>query len=648
MTFRLQLDDFKSSTTTTALSAQASAMPPKRAQWRSIVLRPGIVALLLSAELILISTIIALWILSDVHNGFVNVGFRGSGSTVFSMQGAFDYGQPLLWTTLPIVILTLYRLFREAVVDSLVVEIPFMELYKSSSARPTTVRKSIYLDYRTSFTIIAWAKALKNKHTFLGLCMLFSFVVSIALVPLAGGLFIEGGELSVTNATFDLLSTLNTTTDITIVDYGRLFDVVSASWVYTAPYPSRTEGRFPLPKIAPVQDLKNYTISLPVTTSQLSLDCQVIRDATFTTTTETENIALRAFSAVDRDCAISGDVAIGDRNAYFLGVSTHQDCPDVAGRTRMVLFFVPVASSSDVQDQTLISCIPSYWTVNGTVNVIRRTDLAGEVTETPSFSEISRVIEELPGFKRQQFEQGVVSVQSINVGSNVNAPDRLGELVARYIDSKGLNLTEGSLITAASTVYPAIYTMLSLNYFFPESAQRVEQEGVLRIPENRLHTVEPVAIAMLLILAILILESIYLIIYLHKHPSILAEEPIGLVGAANLLHGSNISSLVANFHQDPEFDGRLRRPVEQANTPGEKTKVVNTDDGILDGECWIERELKSAQLKIEVRPKAGGVERAQPFLEPAFFEHQSIPATYAAQALQYPNGQRPSNAALLV
>jgi hypothetical protein len=130
--------------------------------------------------------------------------------------------------------------------------------------------------------------------------------------------------------------------------------------------------------------------------------------------------------------------------------------------------------------------------------------------------------------------------------------------------------------------------MLSLSYFFSESAQRVEQEGVLRILEYRLDIVEPVAIAMLLILAILILERIYLIIYLHRHPSILAEVPVGPVSAANLLHGSNISSLVANFHQDPEFDGRLRRSAEQANAPGEKTKVVNTDDCILDGECWIE------------------------------------------------------------
>lgn len=590
-------------------------MSPERAQWRSIVLRPGIVALLLSAEMSLIGAITTLWILSNVHAGFTNVGFQGSGSAVFSVQGALDRSQPLLWTTLPVIIFTLYRLFREAVVAALVVETPFIELHQSSSVNPTKIRKSIYVDYRTSLSIIAWYKALQNSHIFLGLCMLFSFVVSIALVPLAGGLFTEGMELSTTNATFSLISTLNMTTDIGVVDYGGFFDVVSASWIYNASYPAGTEGHFALPLIAPKQGLRNYTISLPATTSQLSLDCQVISDAAFTTKVETDNIALRAFSATDRDCLISGDIAVRSGDVYYdrfyyLKAFSQQDCPDVAGRTRMVIFSVPVFSYSDMQDPTLISCIPSYWIVNGTVSVIRSTDSAGRLTETPSFSETSRLIEELPDMKRQQFEQGVINVQSINIGSRFNSPNRLAELVARYTDSHGLEFAEENLIKAASTVYPAVYTMLCLDRFYPRLAQPIQQEGVLYIPENRLHIVEPVAIVMLVVLAILIVETIYLIIYLHKHPSILAEEPVGLIGAANLLHGSNISCLVAKFHHEPGFDGRLRRLVAQVGKTREKTRAPNTDDGLLDRDCWVEREPQSGRLRILVGSEAVDAEYA--------------------------------------
>lgn len=620
-------------------------MPPKRAQWRSIVLRPEIVSLLLFAEVSLVGAITVLWVLSDVHTGFINVGFRGSGSAIFSVQGTLDRGQPLLWTTLPIVILTLYRLFREDVVAALVVETPFIELRKSSPERPTKIRKSIYVDYRTSFSIIAWYKALQNSHTFVGLCMLFSFVVSIALVPLAGGLFIEGEELSATNATINLLSTFDPTKDISIVDYVRLFDTVSASWIHTAPYPSGTEGHFALPRIAPTQDLQNYTISMPTTTSQLSLDCQVISDAEFTTEPQTSNIALKTFSAIDRDCSISGDIAVVYTFPSYFKTFSQLDCPDVAGRTRVVLFSIQVSSSGDMQDPTLISCIPSYWTVNGTVSVIGSTGFTGRLIETPSFSETSRVIEELPDLKRYLFEQGVINVQTINTGSVIKVPNRLAELVARYIDINSLDFSEEGLIKAASTVYAAIYTMLCIDQFYPTLAQPIQRESILHKPENRLHVVEPVAIAMLVVLAILIVETVYLIIYLHKHPSILAEEPIGLVGAANLLHDSNISCLVARFHHEPGFDGRLRRPVTQANTIRENSKAPNTDDCLLERDCWVEQEPTSWRLKIVVESKAVDAECPRPFHEHALSAHQRISAPHAAHALRHATGQETANAA---
>lgn len=608
-------------------------LSPKRAQWRSTVLRPAIVFLLLTAEVSLVSSIIALWILSDLHTGFIKVSFRGSASAIFSVQGALDRGQPLLWTTLPIFVLTLYRLFREAVVTALVVETPFIELYKSSSERPTKVRKSIYVDYRASFSIIAWYKALKNSHTFLGLCILFSFVVSIALVPLAGGLFTEREELYATRAAINLLSTFDPIIDISIIDYGRLFDTVSASWIYTAPYPARTEGHFALPRIGPTQDLQNYTISLPVTTSQLSLDCQVIDNALFNTQAETTNIALEAFSAIDRDCAISGDVSVGNRSSSYLKAFSEQNCPDVAGRTRVVLFYVPSNFSGGMQDPTLISCIPSYWIANGTLSVSRSTGFTGRLIEIPSFSEISRVIEELPNLKRKQFEQAVIYVQTINFGSKVIASSRLAELMARYIQSKSLDFTEKSMIEAASTVYAAIYTMLSIDQFYPTLAQPIQKEGILRIPENRLHVVEPVAIAMLVILAILIVETVYLIIYLHKHPSILAEEPIGLLGAANLLHNSNISCLVAKFHHEPGFDGRLRRPVTQANTAPGKLKNPNTEDSLSERECWVERDPTPGGLRIVVESKASHAECPRPFHEHAFPAYQRVSAPHTAASV---------------
>ncbi|KAJ9654714.1 hypothetical protein H2198_006304 [Neophaeococcomyces mojaviensis] len=602
-----------------------SSSPPT---WRSIALQPVIVALLLLSELALIASIIALWILSGFYAGFIKVGSRGSGLGIFSAQGKLDHGQSLLWTTLPTLVLTLYRIFREAVIAALVVETPFIELHKSATQR-TKVRKSVYVDYRTSFSIVAWYKALQNRHTFLGLCMLFSFVVSLALVPLAGGLFTEGEEMLASNSTVNVLSAFDSSVDISILDYSRLLDAVSASWINTAPYPAGTDGYFPLPRIEPTTSHENYTISSTTETSQLSLDCRIIDDATLTSEAKTANILEISFTANDRDCAISGDILLTfakNPNLDYLKAISELECPSSAGRTRVILFYVKASSLGGLQSSILVSCIPSYWMVSGTVSVIGVTGFSDRRIQTPSFEERSRMVKELPDQKRGQFEQGVTDLLIINVGSEVNSAGRLAELVARYIDSKNLEFTGSVLTEALSTIYAAIYTMLCVDRFYPTLAQPIQQDGILRIPENRLHVVVPVAITMLIIFALLIVETVYLIVYLERHPSILAEEPIGLVGAANLLHNSNIPSLVAKFHDEPESDGRLRKPILQANTTRRNSKIEYTDDPLLDRDCWVERETVSGRFKIVVEPEAGTDEIVEPLHGHAMSEPRRPPA----------------------
>jgi hypothetical protein len=122
---------------------------------------------------------------------------------------------------------------------------------------------------------------------------------------------------------------------------------------------------------------------------------------------------------------------------------------------------------------------------------------------------------------------------------------------------------------------------------------------------------------------------------LHKHPSILAEEPIGIVGAANLLHDSNISHLIAKLHHAPGFDGRLRRPVTQVNTTRKKSKTPNTDDCLLDRECWVERQPDSWRVKIVVGSEAVDAECTQPFHDRAYSAHQRIPDPYSSHAIRY-------------
>ncbi|PVH77317.1 hypothetical protein DL98DRAFT_638531 [Cadophora sp. DSE1049] len=588
--------------------AHEKLFPRKRETWRSLTLRKWVLGLLLTSEIALFCGIIALFALSILRSGFVNVGRQSISDPAFSFRGAVERGRPLLWTSVPTLIFMLYRIFRGSVIDSLIVETPYMELNKATIAHPTKVEKSVYLDYRTSFAVVAWYKAFKNQHRFLGSCMLLSFVVSIILVPLAARLFAEGEELLPTDATINLFSAYEPPYNMSDIDYAGLMDAVSASWIHNASYPPGTDGTFALPQISPARNRQNYTITLDVTCPQLSLDCQAISSPATSTKIETDSIIRTKFSAIDRGCSISGDMLSRSQWSAYLRAFSESSCAESAGTSRVFFFYASYSGSSgELDGTTLVSCIPSYWNVTGTLNVISNVGFTGRF-EIPAFSPKSPKVTQLPAFARQQFESAIMNVMTINTGSEINSPNRLAELVARYITAKGLERSETALIKAATTIYPAIYTMLNVGYFYPDLPSPVQRQGIIRIPENRLHVVPYASITMLVILGMLIVETVCLICFVFRHESILAEEPIGLIGAANLLHNSNISDVVSSFHSGRDLDGRLRLPLHE---PGHgssgswwstffRKKATNTDSELLRRNCYVVRGKDCPCLQIVV------------------------------------------------
>lgn len=564
------------------------------------------IALLLAAEFVLFCGIIILYVLSLKRHGFVNIGIQSISTPALSVDGIVERGRPLLWTSLPTLIFTLYRIFRESVISSLTVETPYMELQNATIDHPAEVKKSVYLDYRTSFAVVAWWKAFENKHWFLGICMLLSFVVSLGLVPMAARLFAEGEELLPTNATIFQESAYEPPFNMSGIDYAGLMDAVSASWIHNASFPLRTDGTFAFPRISPGGKQQNYTMTINTTSPYLSLDCQPVNSPVISTKIVTGNIVQTEFSAIDRDCSLSGTMNSGPAWSAYLGAFRQSDCNSSAGTSRIYFFYTSYSSpSGELTNSKLVSCIPSYWNVTGTLEVVSSAGFTSRQVEVAAFSPASPMHEayrttELPEFARPQFEMAVMNVLTINTGSGINSPNRLAELVARYLAANRLEIIETALMKAATVIYPAIYTMANVRYFYQDLTSPIQQRGILRIPENRLHVVPYAAITMLVILGILMAETAYLIWYITHHKSILAEEPIGLIGAASLLHGSNLHDIVSDFHGDRDFDGRLHRPLPspqgrsrlsaffrffRTKTEDEKTK--HTDEKLLDMKCYV-------------------------------------------------------------
>ncbi|KIW65249.1 hypothetical protein PV04_07523 [Phialophora macrospora] len=583
--------------------------PSRRKRWRSITLRLWCVPLLLFAELALIVAISTLFALSRQRTGFVEIGFEERSLDFSTFPGAVRWGQGLLWTALPVFTIGLYKLFRDAVIAALVVETPYIELARSSPDKPVEARKSIYLDYRTSFAIVACWKAWKNKHYILSICLVLSFVEALGLVPLTARLFAAREELLPKEATVNVLSTFDTSAPLADTNYGSLMDAVSASWVNESPLPRGTDGDFAFSQIAPMQHEGNFTVSAPTNASRLTMDCAEVPTSltSITLVEETDSFVTVRFSATDRGCDIEGSIPTETDGNDFLEATLTSNCSETAGRLRIGFFYGAMSTTGVLTNSTLVSCIPSYWSAHGILTVVNTNNtLSGRVVETPKFNATGHDLQDL-GITAQQFEDGVMTVQTFNPATssvgNTNAPLRLAELVVRRIETLGQSYSADTLIDAVNLVYPAIYTMLAVTYFYPELATPVAVTGTLAVPQNRLHVVPPVAISMLVILVILFASTAYLISYLGYHPSILAEEPVGLLGAASLLRGSNIADILEKFHQKGEFDGRLSRELhENSNNNNEKQKEKKKkkrlDDQLKEKVCWIVRGERPHELII--------------------------------------------------
>ncbi|KAK5045435.1 hypothetical protein LTR84_009299 [Exophiala bonariae] len=564
-----------------------SALPAGRQRWRSVTLQPWCVPLLLLTELVFIVAIITLLVLSGQRTGFVNVGFEERSVDFSSFEGALDWGYGLLWTALPVFIIGLYKLFRDAVRTALVLETPYIELATQRFGEKVAMGKSVYLDYRTSFTIVAWWKALKNKHYLLSVCLVLSFVEALALVPLTARLFAVREELLPRESLLNVLSLFDTTAPLSNADYGALMDLVAASWINESPLPRGTDGDYAFSRLTPMQYYSNFTVSAPVNASRLTIDCEEVSatSKTFAVAEESDNIYTASYSATDRGCSIKGDIAANADSNDFLDAGLTSDCPEGAGRARINFFYGSLSSSGRLENPILVSCIPSFWSASGKLTVVTtNSSFSDRVVETPRFHAEAHDIEEL-GIAAQQFEDGLITVRTFNPATssagNTNAPVRLAELIVRSVRITNRTFSAQNIIDAAQRIYPAIYTMLAVTYFYPELGTPVQVLGTIAVAENRLHVVPPVAITMIVIFAILSCSTGYLILYLQSHPSILAEEPVGLFGAANLLSGSNVYDVVERYHRRGIFCG-----FATGNLSTEQKKDIDTE--LKETECWVE------------------------------------------------------------
>lgn len=132
----------------------------------------------------LIAAIASLAVRSATQNGIVTFPQATAPiSSFFAISKIWKYG--LLWTTLPSLVMTFYKIAWESPVSATVNRQPFVELKRGASAKKTTM-----LGYRSYHALTAWTNLFANGHALLGCAMFVGQAFSIVVIPLTAHLFV--------------------------------------------------------------------------------------------------------------------------------------------------------------------------------------------------------------------------------------------------------------------------------------------------------------------------------------------------------------------------------------------------------------------------------------------------------------------------
>jgi hypothetical protein len=538
--------------------------------WRSWKLsRPSLYTLLL-AEICILVALAKLAGLSRKNQGFTSVDQSSPIIKSLSFHSAWSEG--FLWTTLPTLLMILFRLSWSSVVDALADEAPFRELQRESGC---TMKQSVLLDYRRYSPFYSWVVALRNGNVLLGICMGLALVNTIVLVPIAAHLFQIVNPSFDRQASFLLTTSYNDSKIVASIDYAPILSVVSAVRVHGGNWPLWTDGVYAFPAFsipASASTSANVTELRPnITGYSADLSCETVTDYIISRTPSDGGTATLAISANDRGCDISikGGVAPGSR--VFLKTNSIIDCSAASGYSRISFFTGSYSATAPylLDSMRVISCIPRYKQTQGIV-------IAPPSLQPISFDQsLGQSTDSRPSNWRG-FEQDMLTLSNIGDSSSPDFTSGFGELIlslARAGDSSPVPSSE-TLISSASTTFSSIFAVLAVTQLFQPLSTPQSTPGALSVSETRLSVVLWSAYISIAILAILIVLNFTMIFYLSRKPSILPEEPRGVLGATSLLYNSGLRKLIVDANQTPGYQGEFYKWLEMNYVLGpEKCKV---------------------------------------------------------------------------
>lgn len=583
-----------------------SGLPAKRIDqelgWRSWKIKKRALIPLSVATGLLLGATLTIIALSSLWHGLLPVEERSS------RFAEVDWKLSYAWTLLPSVLFQIYGLCFAAVVDAYGARQPFVELARPEGA---LAKKSIALDYQSYFPGQREVKAFRRGHWYLCFAFLVADILRVVLGPLAARMmslkayaYTQPDVPGIVRDTmFDANPSIN---EYLPWDLLTVIGAVSGSILYGASPPDGSNGthgflNFSKPIIQP---LAQNPIANATTSAFFSeLECVIMDDVAANMdrvpvpNSLSGNAGRWNIKGIDRNCDWSINMGIAATYSNYLQTFPETNCtedPQSSSQSRLIVVGASAVNFNNTVPAVL-SCMPTYWNASGNLILNLEADSRSPVL---GFEESERKILKPQWWK--SFETQLNQVQSVDTtvdgGSTADSATAFGRVIldnARRISTEK-PLDPNTLATSSQQVFAHAYATVVTQFMIRPSAQTRVQLA-LTTTTNRLFVDNAVAgvVLVLLFMAAIVISLAY---WYGKTPSILFEEPIGLLGKAGVLAKSTVNYLVLANRETPGFCGKTTKDIRQLVEDPEATAVrFITVDRLDPANSRIEIRLDAAK-----------------------------------------------------
>ena len=467
---------------------------------------------------------------------------------------------------------------------------PFVTLWKGGRS----ARKTILLDYQVNggiWAVLNWSMG-RNRHWAIMFSTALTFTMSIAIVPLSSHIY----QLKSTAFTSSIPLTYSTSFNQnglnSTLNLFAAFGIASAITSYGSSPPSWMDALNAYPQFSTSTLPSNGSISVNTTAYSALLDCRILGPTDYTTSTPNNGTTLQI---TDRGCTITQIINAPYYASVYSMAWTEEACNSASGRLGLLVVTLENGSSVDLKDFTVISCIPEYWTSNGSLTVSLRPGNSPLVSSYQNNTQLVGISDfYTKEFEAQLSEYSVVDPQTeMEISSN-----ELGRLVYLYAMQKtpGSPLDSQTLLNGMELIFPAIFAALATTQLFVPATSTTET-ATLSQAVNRIVVVPATCIIVIAIMFLILVSNIWLFVNARHDDSMLQEKPVGLLSSAVIAHDycqdsstaatdditaeQSLDRFVQTFHGDNRSVTKIRKEVSDAYDIDKSVCYYDKDLGII-------------------------------------------------------------------